>query len=89
MAIDIIAGTEAAYTVPKWPQGELPFISCKCTTYGRTDLLVESLYSFLIQDYPKDKCELVIVNDYLGFFRDSNSQLFEKYHLYYPVQAPP
>jgi hypothetical protein len=22
------------------------------------------LYSFLIQDYPKDKCELVIVNDY-------------------------
>tara|TARA_R110000824_G_C15162020_1_gene671976 strand:+ start:125 stop:1537 length:1413 start_codon:yes stop_codon:yes gene_type:complete len=43
---------------------ELPFISCKCITYGRTDLLVESLYSFLIQDYPKDKCELVIVNDY-------------------------
>ena len=64
MSVDIISGTEAAYTVPKWPQGELPFISCKCTTYGRTDLLVESLYSFLIQDYPKDKCELVIVNDY-------------------------
>ena len=42
----------------------LPFISCKCITYGRVDTLEEALYSFLIQDYPKDKCELVIVNDY-------------------------
>jgi hypothetical protein len=25
---------------------------------------VEALYSFLIQDYPADKCELIIVNDY-------------------------
>jgi glycosyltransferase involved in cell wall biosynthesis len=64
MSYDTISGTEAAYTWPEWPNPELPFISCKCTTYGRTDLLVESLYSFLTQDYPKDKCELVIVNDY-------------------------
>ena len=42
----------------------LPFISCKCITYGRVDTLVEALYSFLIQDYPADKCELIIVNDY-------------------------
>jgi glycosyltransferase involved in cell wall biosynthesis len=42
----------------------LPFISCKCITYGRVDTLEEALYSFLIQDYPSDKCELVIVNDY-------------------------
>lgn len=28
------------------------------------DTLVESIYSFLIQDYPEDKCELIIVNDY-------------------------
>lgn len=41
----------------------LPFISCKCITYGRVDTLVEALHSFLIQDYPKDRCELVIVND--------------------------
>jgi glycosyltransferase involved in cell wall biosynthesis len=40
-----------------------PFISCKCITYGRTNILVEALHSFLIQDYPEDKCELVIVND--------------------------
>jgi glycosyltransferase involved in cell wall biosynthesis len=43
---------------------ELPFISCKCITYGRVGMLEEALHSFLQQDYPKDKCELVIVNDY-------------------------
>ena len=41
-----------------------PFISAKCITYGRVDTLEESLHSFLQQDYPKDKCELIIVNDY-------------------------
>ena len=40
------------------------FISCKCITYGRVNLLEEALYSFLQQDYPKDRCELIIVNDY-------------------------
>ena len=44
--------------------GNLPFISCKCITYGRVETLEESLESFLKQDYPADKCELVIVNDY-------------------------
>lgn len=43
---------------------ELPFISCKMITYGRVEFLEESLESFLRQDYPADKCELVIVNDY-------------------------
>lgn len=43
---------------------DLPFISCKMITYGRVDTLVEALHSFLIQDYPTDKCELIIVNDY-------------------------
>lgn len=43
---------------------KLPFISCKCITYGRVEMLEESLHSFLQQDYPADKCELVIVNDY-------------------------
>jgi hypothetical protein len=38
-------------------------ISCKCITYGRVDLLEESIYSFLNQDYDGDK-EMVIVNDY-------------------------
>jgi glycosyltransferase involved in cell wall biosynthesis len=43
---------------------EYPFISCKTITYGRVEMLEESLHSFLQQDYPADKCELVIVNDY-------------------------
>jgi glycosyltransferase involved in cell wall biosynthesis len=43
---------------------EYPFISCKCITYGRVSTLEESIESFLKQDYPADKCELIIVNDY-------------------------
>lgn len=41
----------------------LPFISCKCTTYGRVNFLEEALESFLKQDY-KGRKELVIINDY-------------------------
>ena len=40
-----------------------PFISCKCITYGRVNLLEESIYSFINQEYPGKK-ELIIVNDY-------------------------
>ena len=43
---------------------DLPFISAKMITYGRIPTLEEALHSFLIQDYPADKCELIIVNDY-------------------------
>ena len=39
-------------------------ISLKCVTYGRVEFLEEQIQSFLQQDYPKDSCELVIVNDY-------------------------
>jgi glycosyltransferase involved in cell wall biosynthesis len=38
-------------------------ISCKCITYGRVDLLEESLFSFLNQEYDGER-EMVIVNDY-------------------------
>ena len=41
----------------------LPFISAKCVTYGRVSLLEEAIESFLKQDYPNSRCELVIVND--------------------------
>ena len=41
----------------------LPSISCKCITYGRVELLEESVESFLRQEY-QGKKELVIVNDY-------------------------
>lgn len=39
-------------------------ISCICLTYGRVSFLEEALNSFLKQDYPEDKCELIIINDY-------------------------
>lgn len=41
----------------------LPFISCKCITYGRVATLEESIYSFINQQYDGKK-ELIIVNDY-------------------------
>ena len=41
---------------------EFPLISAKCITYGRVEMLEESLYSFLQQDYPNK--EMIIVNDY-------------------------
>lgn len=41
----------------------LPFISCKCITYARTEFLEESIESFLRQKYDGKK-ELIIVNDY-------------------------
>ena len=40
-----------------------PLISAKCITYGRVEMLEESLHSFLQQNYPGPK-EMVIVNDY-------------------------
>lgn len=39
-------------------------ISCICLTYGRVNFLEEAVECFLRQDYPQDKCELIIVNDY-------------------------
>lgn len=39
-----------------------PAVSCICPTYGRSRLLVESIESFLRQDYPGES-ELVICND--------------------------
>lgn len=40
------------------------FISCKIITYGRVNMLEEILHSLLQQDYPKDRYEIIIVNDY-------------------------
>ena len=41
---------------------QLPPISCKCITYGRVNMLEESLESFLRQDYFGKK-EMIIIND--------------------------
>lgn len=44
-------------------ESELPFISCVCPTYKRPHMLRNSLACFLAQDYPKDRCELIILDD--------------------------
>lgn len=48
------------YDLTHWDK--LPSVSCQCITYGRPELLVEAIESFLQQDYAGDK-ELVILND--------------------------
>lgn len=40
-----------------------PFISVCCPTFNRPEMLGELIHSFLIQDYPKDRCELIVLDD--------------------------
>lgn len=40
-----------------------PYISCLCPTFQRPDLLANLLACFLAQDYPKDRCNLIILDD--------------------------
>ena len=40
-----------------------PFLSCLCPTYRRPRCLANVLACFLAQDYPRDRCELVILDD--------------------------
>jgi glycosyltransferase involved in cell wall biosynthesis len=48
----------------------LPFISCICPTYKRPELLRNALACFETQNYPKDRCELIILDD-AGQFSES------------------
>lgn len=54
----------------KPPPAALPLVSCLMPTYGRAPeqlhLLAEAVYWFTRQDYPPDRCELVILNDAPG-----------------------
>ena len=40
-----------------------PFISCLCPTWRRPDLLANAIACFEAQDYPADRCELIILDD--------------------------
>ena len=42
---------------------KLPFISCICPTYKRPELLKNAVACFIAQDYPTDRCELIIFDD--------------------------
>jgi len=41
----------------------LPKLACLCITYARPKLLRQALKCYLEQDYPKDRCELIILDD--------------------------
>jgi glycosyltransferase involved in cell wall biosynthesis len=41
----------------------LPFITCICPTYKRPEHLAAAIKCFEEQDYPKDRCELIVLDD--------------------------
>lgn len=41
----------------------LPYITCLCPTYKRPHLLQTAVKCFEMQDYPKDRCSLVVLDD--------------------------
>ena len=50
---------------------DLPFVSWVCPTFHRPKLLRNLLACYLAQDYPKDKTELVILDDGYDFAQQS------------------
>ena len=54
-----------------------PFISCLCPTYKRPELLKNVIACFEAQDYPKDRCELIIFDDAQQF----DEQYGQNWHL--------
>ena len=52
---------------------ELPKITCICLTFDRPELLSRALYSYLEQDYPDDRAELLILDDAGQYPSQSNS----------------
>lgn len=40
-----------------------PRISCLCPTFGRPRLLANAVACFLAQDYPPDRCKLIVLDD--------------------------
>jgi len=44
-------------------RSDFPKLACICCTYARPRLLAEAVQSYLLQDYPADRCELIILDD--------------------------
>ena len=42
---------------------ERPFITCLCPTYKRPEFVANAIACFERQDYPKDRCKLVVFDD--------------------------
>jgi glycosyltransferase involved in cell wall biosynthesis len=78
---------------PLEPEGELPSISVGLITFRRDNLLKLGLNSIVYSDYPKDKLEIIVLNDGTG---PSTRQVVKRYtpHVkikYYeiPLRAKP
>lgn len=58
----------------------LPKLACLCCTYARPELLAEAIEGFLRQDYPVDRCELVVLDD-AGQYRSQSHAAPRPWHL--------
>ncbi len=54
-----------------------PFISCLCPTWRRPKLLANAIACFEAQDYPADRCELIVLDD-AGQIKPYRSPVWEK-----------
>lgn len=46
----------------------VPYISCICPAYKRPEFTANLVACYLAQDYPKDRCELIIIDDGGNFY---------------------
>jgi len=58
----------------------LPKLACICCTFARPKLLTHALQSYLMQDYPADRCELIILDD-AGQYRNQSHTEPKTWHL--------
>jgi len=60
---------------PEVKKNQAPFITCLCPTYKRPQLLANAIKCFEMQQYPKDRIELIILDDagqYQGDIKGDN-----------------
>ena len=48
---------------PEVKKNQAPFVTCLCPTYKRPEMLANAIKCFEMQNYPKDRCELIILDD--------------------------
>ena len=51
----------------------LPKLACICCTYARPQLLEQAVYSYCMQNYPDDRCELIVLDDAGQYVSQSHS----------------
>jgi glycosyltransferase involved in cell wall biosynthesis len=60
---------------PEVKQNQAPFVTCICPTYKRPKFLATAIKCFEMQNYPKDRCEMIILDDagqYQGDIKGEN-----------------